>query len=198
MRLRDLRAHGAFTIGGCLGNSYVGLVPTLRSGLERGQNALMRIQDFVAAETEQAVKSLFDTARYVPADKLEWKPLDNGRSCLDQLQECAQAPTWFQSILETRQVQEFDPAKYEEMRVARRQWDTLEKCEEVCRTNTAKLIETIRNFPDEHLSTGIPHPFAPGETIKLAHVMLWHYWNTVYHIGQINYIQTLLGDFEMR
>jgi len=162
------------------------------------QNAGMRIQDFVAAETEQAVKWLFDTARHVPADKLEWKPLDNGRSCLDQLQECAQAPTWFLPMLETRQTQQLDPAMYEEARAARREWDTLEKCEEVCKANTAKLLDVIRNYPDEDLSTEIAHPFAPGETIKLAHVMLWHYWNMVYHLGQINYIQTLLGDFEMR
>jgi hypothetical protein len=34
-------------------------------------------------------------------------------------------------------------------------------------------------------------------TVSLADVCFLHYWNTVYHLGQVNYLQTLLGDREM-
>jgi hypothetical protein len=40
-------------------------------------------------------------------------------------------------------------------------------------------------------------PFGPGFTVTTADVLFMAYQNTVYHTGQINYVQMLLGDTEM-
>ena len=40
-------------------------------------------------------------------------------------------------------------------------------------------------------------PWGDGMTETLANVMLHHFWNIVYHEGQIAYIQTIYGDREM-
>jgi hypothetical protein len=37
-------------------------------------------------------------------------------------------------------------------------------------------------------------PFAGNVTRMFARMMMGGYWNTIYHIGQINYIQTLYGN----
>lgn len=127
-----------------------------------------------------------------------WKPLDNGRSALDQLQECAQSPDWYRSILEARNSPKFDPAEMQKMMAERAQWPTIDACEKVCHERAQRLLGVIRTFPNQDLEKTISLPFAENQVFSMADVMLFLYWNLTYHLGQINYIQTLYGDFEMR
>ena len=157
----------------------------------------MRYQDQVIRVTSKSVDGLFRNARAVPEDKIEWKPLDEGRSVLDQLQECAQAPSWYVSLLEARKAPEFDEEAMKKAGEERRAWKTIDECEKVCKENTERLAELIETFPDEDLEIMITLPFGEGMMFSMADVMMFHYWNNVYHIGQISYIQTLYGDKEM-
>jgi uncharacterized damage-inducible protein DinB len=157
----------------------------------------VKLQEFVAKGTEEAGKNLFRTAKAMPADKLTWKPSDTARSALDQLQECAQAALWFLPMVMEHKSPSFKPEQFEEGRKARQQWDTLEKCEQVFWENTNKLLAAIRDAKDEDLGIQIQIPFAENWVASLAEVLLFHYWNTTYHHGQINYIQTIYGDTEM-
>jgi len=156
----------------------------------------MKYQDQIIRSTRFALEDLFRTAKAVPLDKIEWTPLEEGRSVLDQLQECAQAPVWYKSILEAR-AWLFDEEKWEQALKERKEWNTIEKCEEVAKENTEKLFETIQNFPDEDLDIMVHFPFHGGILRSIADIMGFHHWNLVYHTGQINYIQTLYGDKEM-
>ena len=72
---------------------------------------------------------------------------------------------------------------------------TVGDAEKCLREGTAKLLTMIREMPDDKLAEKIDLPW--GVTWTLAEVANMHDWNLVYHVGQINYIQTLLGDFEM-
>lgn len=157
----------------------------------------MRYQDQIIRSTRMALDDLFRTAKAVPPDKIEWKPLEEGRSVLDQLQECAQAPEFFRTVLEERACPPFDEEKWKQSLKERKEWDTIEKCEERAKVNTEKLLETIRNFPEEDLDVMVYFPFQGGLLRSVADIMGFHYWNLVYHTGQINYIQTLYGDKEM-
>lgn len=143
--------------------------------------------------TEGAVDMLYRFARRVPEDKLEWKPYEEGRTILDQLQECAQAPIWYIPMLDPSFSHGF--ANYEEMQTARKEWKTLEDCERVTHENTAKLLEVVRNVSDEDLNTEVKMPW--GETMRKVDVIGFHHWNLTYHLGQIAYVQTLYGDKEM-
>ena len=40
-------------------------------------------------------------------------------------------------------------------------------------------------------------PFGGGMTVSMADVLMMHYWNATYHLGQINQIQLMLGDKAM-
>lgn len=63
---------------------------------------------------------------------------------------------------------------------------------QVLRANTETLCETIQNLSDDDLSQMVVAPWEQPYTI--AQAMFLHYWNTVYHLGQVAYIQTLYGD----
>lgn len=155
----------------------------------------MRFQDFIITSTNRSVEGIFRTARAMPEDKLDWQPMDNGRSVLDQLQEVSQAATWFSAVIEKKADPQFPQEQWEEARQARKAWDTLDKCEEVCKANTEKLFEQIRNLSDEDLDTPIKFEGSDRE-YTLADVVTFHQTHLNYHHGQINYMQTLYGDTE--
>ncbi|MEZ5163605.1 MAG: hypothetical protein R2688_07600 [Fimbriimonadaceae bacterium] len=62
---------------------------------------------------------------------------------------------------------------------------------------TSDLCNLIAEFPDDQLENEVTLPFGGGMTITMADVLSIHYWNTVYHQGQVNFIQMLLGDGDM-
>ena len=157
----------------------------------------MTYQERVIALTRSAIDTLFRTARAVPADKLDWRPLDEGRSVLDQLQECAQIPLWHARFLQTRVVYPVDEESFRQELEKRRQWSTLDECERACRDNGERLFAAIRAIPDDELDHMIELPFNGGMSLSLADILMLHHNNTIYHLGQINYIQTLYGDKDM-
>lgn len=156
----------------------------------------MNVKDFIIQQTRQSAKDVFKYARALPADKLEWKVQDTGRSALDMCQECAQAPLWMKAMLADRKVPDFNPEMYEDMVKQRSAW-SLDEAERVCDENIAMIEREIRDFPDDHLEDTLILPFANNLVLSYAQIMLGTYWNNVYHIGQIAFIQTLLGDREM-
>ncbi len=146
--------------------------------------------------TQWAVDNLFRSARVVPAERLEWKPLENGRSVLNVLQECAQSPQWFSALLLQRSFSGISPEILKAMEIERCAWKTLDECERVCRENSEVLYSVIRAIPEADMQKKVPLPFGGGMEPTLAEIMLFHYWHCTYHLGQVNYIQTLYGDYE--
>ena len=153
----------------------------------------MRFQDQIVSATQRAVESIFRTARAMPADKLSWKPMENGRTVLDQLQEVSSAASFFSAVLEKKADPKIPPEKFQELRQKRQSWDTLDKCEAACKENTDKLFGQIRALSDADLGTKVKFDGNPRE-FTLADVAMFHQTHVNYHIGQINYIQTLYGD----
>jgi hypothetical protein len=157
----------------------------------------MSYQDTIIAATENAIETIFRTARAMPADKLEWSPLGEGRTVLDQLQECAQSPEWFMHMITERKFPDISPEDMAAGREARKQWATIDECEKVCRENSAKLYEVMRAVPESDFMIIVHLPFGGGMDMPIMGLMTAHHWNLTYHVGQINYIQTLYGDKEM-
>lgn len=143
--------------------------------------------------TEAAVNMLFDSAKRMPEDKLVWSPLEQGRTALDQLQECATAPDFYLRYLDPKYTPLYN--SYEEASAAGKNFLTLAACEQECERLTGQLIDAIRAITPDRL--GEMHTMMWGEQMSIAGIAGLHYWNLVYHLGQINYIQTLYGDRNM-
>lgn len=133
------------------------------------------------------------TARAVPEDKLNWKPLDNGRPVLDLLGDAAQGPALCSGML--RGTVQFGPELFQRLVAERAAWtreDALHHLEE----NTRQLIEEIGKLPDEKLEEPVTLPLGGGMTMPWGAWMLMAYRSFMSRTAQINYIQTLYGDFE--
>ncbi len=161
----------------------------------------MDFKEYAIKSTETACNDFFRNARATPADKLDWKPGDATRSTLEICQEVAQSPTWGVGILAARGWHGGDPGQMEEMMAKameeRKLWDTIDKCEAATRENCSKLYEAIRAFPEEELQKTFVLPFAGGIQRSMADTCLVQYWNSTYHLGQLCYVQRMLGDTEM-
>lgn len=157
----------------------------------------MKFQDYISDAIQRATDEAFKNAKAVPADKLDWKPLDNGRSVLDQLQELAQAPDYVTGMLTQDKAPEPDPERWEKLLAERKAWTTIEDCEREAKLRVGKLVEAIRQVPDEKLTDTQWLPYDGGRDFTIAEIMEYPRWNANYHLGQICYIQTLYGDKDM-
>lgn len=145
--------------------------------------------------TKEAQGSLFRTARHVPDDKRDdWKPLGEARSVLSQLVECATVPYFFASVLAGQPMDMHSPEAQAKRKEVESSITSLESAEAVANQSHEALYAAIAATTD--LDAACPMPWNPDT--KASDVIFFTYWNLVYHIGQINYIQLLLGDTEMR
>lgn len=119
------------------------------------------------------------------------------RTVLSQMQEVATAGNWFLPIIRDRKPPEFDEHARKEAVRLRQSFDTIEKCVEAARDSTSDLCQALAAFPDEALEDEMRLPFGGGVVMTMADVLSMHHWNMVYHLGQINQIQLMLGDREM-
>jgi uncharacterized damage-inducible protein DinB len=159
----------------------------------------VRVQEKIIEATCAAAREAFAYAKAVPADKLEWQPLDNGRSVLDICQELALCPTWCYEIVRERDepMPEWSEETAEGYRREQQQWKTAEACEAECNRRLEQLFEVFRSMPDSRLEEKKWLPYDGGRDFTMEEMMDYPRWNFTYHLGQIAYIQTLYGDKEM-
>ena len=152
--------------------------------------------------TREALTSLFSAARHVPEDKRDWTPMGEARTAQTLLYECAMTTPFYIAAAQGR-MKEFaalvpDEAMQELWRRRSEGAWTLEGAESVARETFAELCQTLEAIPDERLGDRQPHPMDPRRQATTADLMFLACWNLVYHTGQINYVQTMLGDVEQR
>jgi hypothetical protein len=157
----------------------------------------MKYQDYICDETQKAADAAFKEATFVPADKVGWKPLDEGRSVLDQCQEMAQCPAWCEQIISGDSLPAFDEEMFAKIMEERKAWPTIEACKAECNRRLESLFKVIRSTSDEQLAKTKFLPFGGGREHTWQEMMDYPRWNFVYHLGQISYVQTLYGDKEM-
>ncbi len=133
------------------------------------------------------------TVAAVPEGKLSWKPLDNGRSVLDLLGDAAQAPALCSAMLSG--TGEYGPEVFKRMAQERAAWTRDEALQQL-KANTAQLIEAINGLPEEKLDEPTTLPIGGGMTLPLGVWLLMAYRSFMSRTAQINYIQTLYGDFD--
>ena len=143
-------------------------------------------QERLARSTEKAAKNLMDVAQSLSEEKRTWKPLDKGRSAIDQVAECALINQYSIEILKTfkwpaQTMEEFFQTK-----------EGLAATWETARTALDKsmieLLPAIRDIKEDQLETSIASPFGP---MTLEEIAAYSQWNMTYHEGQINYIKSL-------
>jgi hypothetical protein len=147
------------------------------------------LQSFLAGATQKAAAELETSLLRLPEDKRGWAPADSSRSALDQAAECAMLSGSTAELIKTRKWNfEGDFSEYLRKKTELAQsWSGVKA---VLDENTAKVIEAINAVPTEDLEITVQTPFG---SMTLAQIVSYPYWNMSYHLGQINYIASILG-----
>ncbi len=145
------------------------------------------LQKHFADATRRAAKDLLDAALLLPEDKRGWKPLDKGRSALDQMAECAMINGNSVSILHTHQFSMLDMDAW--LSAKAKLAENWEQCSASLLSSADEAAAAILAVPDDQLSIVITTPWAP---MSLTDIIVYAYWNMSYHQGQITYIHSLL------
>ena len=121
--------------------------------------------------------------------------MGEARSVLSQLVECATLPFFFTSLLAGQPMDLSSPETQAKRKDLEASITSVDTAEAVSNQSHEALFAAIAALPESKLEEKCPVPWNPDTTF--ADVVFFAYWNLVYHIGQINYIQLLLGDTEM-
>ncbi len=152
----------------------------------------MTLQEHLVRTTQRSLDDLVRSAQAVPAEHQSWEPGGSARSVLSQMQEVAASGAWFLPL-----VREGRAPGIEEHKSSAQAYVSVEECVHAARASIGELCHEIASYPDEKLDLEVTLPFGGGMTLTMADVLGLAHWNLVYHLGQINQIQLLLGDAEM-
>ncbi len=151
------------------------------------------LQQQAAKMTRQAAEELFRTARSVSEDRrADYRPAGHARTVQNQLIECAFTPLFYLALL--RRAPMGESVVQQRRREMEKTLTTLDAVEAAANENYARLCAAIEVIPDDALDETLPDG---GGTVTTADLLFSSYKNLAYHIGQINYLQTMLGDMEM-
>lgn len=151
--------------------------------------------------TQRAVDDICRAALALPPTAVEWSAGGEARSALDQMREVAQSAAWLLPLILEKSAAEF--AKHPDKDPGHRHMpeseglNTIHDCVDAARRTTSELCRAIASAPTKRLDEEVSLPFGGGMVMTFADVLGMHYWNLVYHLGQINQIGLAHGDKEM-
>ncbi len=158
---------------------------------EAGMNI---VQQLAIEQAREAAAAVASNLRVMPPDRQTWKPMDAGRSALELVQECAVLNRFFAAAIRDGKAPEWswDAYKGETARL-----DTPDKALKALEDATDELVAAIESVAEADLDQVVSLPFAEGFTVPMRDLLFFATKNMTYHHGQIAYIQTLYGDYEM-
>ena len=157
----------------------------------------MRLQDQLVRMTQRALDDLIRAVEAMPADKLDWSPASSSRSALDQLRELALATPMLTDLVKGGKGIDMEAHTKATKGELAEQEASFEESREKVREGTSELCSLIATFPDDRLEDDVLLPFGGGIRMTMADCLALHHWNLTYHCGQVNYLQTMLGDLKM-
>lgn len=153
------------------------------------------IKQLLISTIQSGHDELLRTFNAVPDDKLGWKPLDSGKPVLELFGGTAQVAGMMRQLVESKG--EIKPSldKFRQMAAESADWsksDALQHME----TNHNGFMAALESIDESELAKPITMELGGGLTMPLAAWVLMSYRTYVSRFAQINYIQTLYGDFD--
>lgn len=148
----------------------------------------MTYQEALIPLIEDAYADLFRNAEKL-GDKLGYKAGEKNRTPLEMLVECATVPQFLGPVIRNRALPENmdEPGEFPGL-------DSVAACRAHFDSVKAELYDAIRDFPDDKLLEKIETPWG---IFPWRDFMAYAYWNPMYHVGQLAYIQMTHGDTSM-
>ena len=127
------------------------------------------------------------TLARTPDERLDWKPEPTARTAMDFMRECAvHCDEWGQLL----DLGVWPEAFQTRIGAITNRQEAIEEFQ----SGVSRLAAAIRDVPDDKLDVMLKSPW---EESPIAIWLTYAATHNQYHIGQMNYIQTLYGDIGM-
>ncbi len=137
---------------------------------------------------------LTDAASNIPDDKAEWNPEGKGRSAKGILEHMAASNYGFSKVIAGEELNlAIDKSNRKDVALPS---STYENALKRYRKSIDAVVKSMEALPDKQLLEERTLPW--GDTSNTATAMNIVSFHTMYHAGQLNYMQTLWGDDEDR
>ena len=127
---------------------------------------------------------------YIPGKKRAWKPETATRSAIEILNHVSYWNHFFARPLDGKANLQ---TPEDEWISSKSEMQTAEGAREAAEKASHLFLKALSTLSDKQLSDEVALPWGKA---SLQQVILSNYNHLSYHIGQLNYIQTLLGDGE--
>ncbi len=127
---------------------------------------------------------------FVPKEKRSWKPAATSRSAQDILAHATYWNLYFTRFL--RGEGAWDVAEDAWTRSTKELKDS-EQAQKLTEKSNREFVAAIEKLSTKDLEKEVELPWGQR---TLYQVILDNFWHITYHVGQLNYIQTQLGDTE--
>lgn len=160
----------------------------------------MRLQDFMADKLDETTGWMIKGVEKMGPDKAAYRPTvgeHSARSALGMIGELVLSNRNWAETLERNDGKHMPPPSelWATMEVEYQTKPLGEAVAEL-RDSTARLAMAIRALADEQMNSTIESPWFE-KMVEVETFAAMASDNTQYHVGQINYIQTLYGDTDM-
>ncbi len=157
------------------------------------------IQDQAAKMTREAAEALLRAVSFLPEDKMDWSPLGEARTVRDIVAECITSAEGVAVMLTTDFTQgRIGRAQFQDRRQQiMENYKSVKSLLDLARAKFAELDAVVASTHDGRLEQEFRMPFAPDRPMTGVDLLFATYWNLVYHLGQVNYLQMMLGDTAM-
>ena len=152
-------------------------------------------KDLILNLLQTGEQGLIRTFNAVPDDKLNWAPMDAGRTALDAFGDAAQTCQMATALIGSKDEFKPSPQMFAQMKAERAAW-TKDDALAAMNTNSAALYTALGTLSDDDLAQSITLPMGGGMTMSLGAWIMVAYRAFISRFAQINYIQTLYGDNE--
>lgn len=150
------------------------------------------IRSLAETVTRRACEDLRRCASHLSAEQAVWTPGGVARNAIAIVAHCAVSCRFFAAVLQGQ------PSPYRtasDMEAAIQRCGDMERALRFLQEAVQALEEAIRALPDERLSSSMTMPW--GESLEPQVVMLMPAMHLQYHLGQIAYLETAMGDDEV-
>jgi uncharacterized damage-inducible protein DinB len=141
----------------------------------------MTEMEVLARQVVWACENIAANLAFIPADRVEWRPAPTAKSALGIVNHCTEVLHRMSRVLQAGPLAQAQFAAATEVPAA----------QQLLTASAAQYAEMLRGAPEEELRRVIP--FRSRE-FSFAEVAAMPVADMIWHLGQMAYIQTLLGD----
>lgn len=146
------------------------------------------VQAFIADTTTKSYEELIEAYMKLPEEKQIWKPESTARTAKNQFSECCLINSYIADLILSQKIPDGLFAKYPE-ELARVENLDNESLTAMLKESSLAVIASIHKVESDSLNQEIELPWG---IMTLSAIMAYPSWNMAYHLGQINYIASML------